>query len=295
MQGHQNMEGRAIVVEATLKDYLKNPSANIHKHEALSLWPKHEYKGYRWGMSIDQNACIGCSACIVACQSENNIPVVGKKYVLEGREMHWMRIDRYFSGSEINGDIPDNPDTYFQPMLCQHCENAPCETVCPVLATTHSEEGLNEMTYNRCVGTRYCSNNCPYKVRRFNWFAYTAGERTIDTPNKAYNPDVTVRSRGVMEKCTFCIQRIKEVKHDAVIAGRKIKDGEITTACEQTCPTDAIVFGDMNNPESRVSKLQADARAYKVLEELNTEPSVRYLTKIRNTDHVSTGHGGHES
>lgn len=290
-QGHHYMEGRSIVIEATLESYLKDKSSGIHRHELLinkktgdyvNIWPEKEYKGHKWGMSIDQNACIGCSACVVACQSENNIPVVGKKYVIEGREMHWMRIDRYYSGEVAN------PDAYFQPQLCQHCDNAPCETVCPVAATSHSDEGLNEMTYNRCVGTRYCSNNCPYKSRRFNWFAYTLGRRPEDTPKEAYNPDVTVRSRGVMEKCTFCVQRIHEAKHKAKYEKRELKDGDITVACEASCPTNAIVFGDMNNPNSRVAKLHTDPRSYKVLEEVYAEPAVRYMTKIRNAEATKT-------
>ncbi len=292
-QGHHHMESRMIVAEATLHDYMKNKSSGIHRHKVFSIWPKHEYKGHKWGMAIDQNSCTGCSACVVACQSENNIPVVGKQYVIEGREMQWIRIDRYYSGSSLHNDIPDSPDVYFQPQLCQHCDNAPCETVCPVLATTHSPEGLNEMTYNRCVGTRYCSNNCPYKARRFNWFAFTKGDRDLDTPKEAYNPGVTVRSRGVMEKCTFCVHRITEVKKEAKLAGAELKDGDIQTACEESCPSNAIVFGDMNDPNSRVSKMQKQERAYKVLEEVHAEPSVRYLTKIRNKDSVSTGgHGG---
>lgn len=285
-QGHNSMLGRQIIIEATLESYLKEPSAGIHKHKIFSIWNEHEYKGYKWAMSIDLNSCFGCGSCVIACQAENNIPVVGKKYVLEGREMHWMSIHRYYSGDE------HNPDVSFQPMLCHHCDNAPCETVCPVVATTHSEEGLNDMTYNRCVGTRYCSNNCPYKVRRFNWFAYTKGDRSEDTPKEAYNPDVTVRSRGVMEKCTFCVQRIHEVKNIAKDEGRKVKDGEIKVACEQGCPSNAIVFGDMNDPNSRVSKHFADQRTYKLLEEYNTVPSVRYKTKIRNAKRENSNHHG---
>ncbi|MFK8136961.1 MAG: TAT-variant-translocated molybdopterin oxidoreductase [Bdellovibrionales bacterium] len=288
VQGNNSMLGRQIVVEATLDDYLKKPDAGIHKHKIFSIWPKMEYKGHKWGMSIDLNSCTGCSSCMVACQAENNVPVVGKKYVLEGREMHWIRIDRYYSGDS------NNPDSHFIPMLCQHCDNAPCETVCPVLATTHSPEGINEMTYNRCVGTRYCSNNCPYKVRRFNWFAYTKGERDLDTPREAYNPSVTVRSRGVMEKCTFCVHRIYEEKNVAKDKGVKVTDGQIKTACEQGCPTGAIVFGDMNDPNSRVSQKFAEARTYSVLEEYNAVPAVRYQTKIRNAEREKDHHGeGH--
>lgn len=280
-QGHNSMEGRQIVVEANLESYLKNPESNIHRHKTFSIWSTHEYKGHKWGMSIDLNSCTGCSACVVACQSENNIPVVGKKYVLNGREMHWIRIDRYYSGD------PTNPEVVFQPLTCQHCDNAPCETVCPVAATVHSNEGLNEMVYNRCVGTRYCSNNCPYKVRRFNWFNYQGDRnpyRLSTAPlNQALNPEVTVRSRGVMEKCTFCVQRIHQAKNDAKDAGTTVvKDGAIVTACEQSCPSNAIVFGDLNDPESRVAKMFKEKRAYALLEEVNTQPAIRYMSKIRN-------------
>lgn len=282
-QGHSNLEGRQLVVEATLDQYLANPSANIHKHKIFSIWPKKEYKGHRWAMAIDLNACVGCSACSVACQSENNIPTVGKKYVLEGREMHWIRIDRYFSG-----DASD-PDVIFQPMTCQHCENASCESVCPVIATSHDEEGINQMTYNRCVGTRYCVNNCPYKVRRFNWFNFTDVEKSTAM---VFNPDVTVRSRGVMEKCSFCTQRIKYAKHEAVREKRALRDGDIKTACQEACPTNAIVFGDVNNPESLVSQAFKNERTFSVLEELNNVPMVRYQTKLRNKAALkSTGHG----
>lgn len=296
-QGHQNMEGRQIIVEATLAEYLKKKDANIHRHHVMTIWPQYDYKGHKWAMAIDQNSCIGCSACVVACQSENNIPVVGKKYVLRGREMHWIRIDRYYSGSDAS-----NPDVSFQPMLCQHCENAPCETVCPVLATVHSSEGLNEMVYNRCVGTRYCSNNCPYKVRRFNWFNYAKEDNNyhmISKPkNAALNPEVTVRTRGVMEKCTFCVQRIHVAKNEARDQSRPLRDGDIVTACEQSCPTDAITFGDLNDANSRVAKLFKEERTYAVLEEYNTRPRVQYQTKIRNANKPASaghdkGHGGH--
>lgn len=286
-QGHHSMEGRQIVVEATLKDYQKQKDANIHKHHIWSLWSGHAYHGHKWGMGIDLNSCTGCSACMVACQSENNIPSVGKKYILQGREMHWIRIDRYYSGT------PENPETVFQPIMCQHCDNAPCETVCPVLATVHSSEGLNEMVYNRCVGTRYCSNNCPYKVRRFNWFSYA---KMIEKPqNLAFNPDVTPRVRGVMEKCTFCVQRIKDGKNKAKLESRALKDGDIKSACQVACPTDAIVFGDLNDPKSQVAQMFKDERGYALLEEWHAAPSVRYLSKIRNNDKESSAHGGEHS
>lgn len=273
--GHHSMEGRQIVVEASLAEYLKKPSANIKKHPIFNFWPGHQYNGNKWAMAVDLNSCTGCSACVVACQSENNIPVVGKKYVLQGREMHWLRIDRYYVGDASTAQA------VFQPVMCQQCDNAPCETVCPVLATVHSSEGLNDMVYNRCVGTRYCANNCPYKVRRFNWFNYA---KNIEKPmHMALNPDVTVRTRGVMEKCTFCVHRIKAGRQVARMEERELKDGDVKTACEQSCPTGAIVFGDMNDPNSRVSKMFSQERSYALLEEFHAAPSVRYLSKIRNT------------
>jgi molybdopterin-containing oxidoreductase family iron-sulfur binding subunit len=230
-------------------------------------------------MVIDQNACTGCSACVIACQSENNIPVVGKDEVRRHREMHWLRIDRYYSGGA------DSVDIVHQPMLCQHCGNAPCEPVCPVLATLHSEEGLNQQVYNRCVGTRYCANNCPYKVRRFNWFEY-ARDDTLQ--NLSLNPDVTVRSRGVMEKCTFCVQRIQDAKSRAT--GAAIRDHDLQTACQQSCPARAITFGNLRDPESRVARAARDRRGYFVLEELNVRPSVRYLMPVRNRPADTEGH-----
>lgn len=288
-QAHHAMEGRQIVVEATLAQYMKNPSAGRHKHAIFSMWSGHQYNGHKWGMAIDLNSCTGCNACVVACQSENNIPVVGKKYVLQGREMHWIRVDRYYVGK------PEEAEAVFQPLTCQHCDNAPCESVCPVAATVHSSEGTNDMVYNRCVGTRYCANNCPYKVRRFNWFNYT---KDIEKPmHLALNPDVTVRIRGVMEKCTFCTQRIREGKMKAKQESRLVKDGDVKTACQTVCPADAIVFGDVNDPESLVLKAFKDQRSYGLLEEFHAAPMVRYQAKIRNNGQESRGGhgGGHET
>jgi molybdopterin-containing oxidoreductase family iron-sulfur binding subunit len=279
-QYHHLMEGRGMVRAATRDEYVKNPKVVHEGFEApprtITLYPDFKYEGYKWGMAIDVNSCIGCNACIVGCQSENNIPVIGKQEVLSGREMHWLRVDTYYSGPT------ENPETYFQPVPCMQCENAPCEVVCPVGATVHSHEGLNDMVYNRCVGTRYCSNNCPYKVRRFNFLLY----QDFETPalKLGRNPDVTVRSRGVMEKCTYCVQRINAAKIDAEKDSRKITDGEIKTACQQTCPADAIVFGDLNDPNSRVAKLQAEQRNYSMLADLNTRPRTTYLAAVRNVN-----------
>jgi Fe-S-cluster-containing dehydrogenase component len=270
------MEGRDLVRRATVEEYRSHPGfAHGHgeEHEA-SLFPPHPYEGYAWGMAIDLNACTGCNACVVACQSENNIPVVGKAQVAVGREMHWIRIDRYFEG-----DL-ENPAIHQQPVPCMHCERAPCEVVCPVNATVHSDEGLNEMVYNRCVGTRYCSNNCPYKVRRFNFEFYSRWDS--EPLEMLMNPDVTVRSRGVMEKCTYCVQRINYARIRAKREDRKVRDGEIITACQAACPAEAIVFGDVNDPGSRVSRLKASERNYALLGELGTKPRTTYLAALRN-------------
>ncbi len=279
-QAHHLMEGRGLVRAVTLEEFTKNPKAMLEGDETppktFTLYPEFKYEGYKWGMAIDVNTCIGCNACVVGCQSENNIPVVGKAEVLRGREMHWIRIDTYYRGGT------ETPETYFQPVPCMQCENAPCEVVCPVGATVHSHEGLNDMVYNRCVGTRYCSNNCPYKVRRFNFLLYQDWE----TPSLKLgrNPDVTVRSRGVMEKCTYCVQRINAAKIESEKQDRKIRDGEIQTACQATCPADAIVFGDLNDPNSRVAQLQAQARNYSLLGDLNTRPRTTYLGAVRNVN-----------
>lgn len=298
-----------IIKETTLEDYIANPAAGNEEREEMkkhlvtlwdSYWEDPQSKRYiRWAMAIDMNKCTGCGACVISCHAENNVPVVGKQEVLNRREMHWMRIDRYYSGDQ------DNPDVAFQPMLCQHCDNAPCETVCPVLATIHSHEGLNQMTYNRCVGTRYCANNCPYKVRRFNWFNY-ANDDDFKDVNPAMsklgslvlNPDVTVRFRGVMEKCSFCVQRLQEGKLKAKIrAGgdsfAKPEDGEIKTACQTACPTGAIAFGDLNDPNSEVSKLFRHQRSYHVIEEVKTLPSISYQTLVRNRTADEMPHDDH--
>lgn len=318
---HTIMDRKPVVQESTLKQYIENPK-EVTEYEKLStpdglvapakvsLWQDYEYKNHHWGMAIDLNSCIGCGSCVIGCQAENNVAVVGKQEVINRREMHWMRIDRYYSSDAHKTDFDtkgkldtyaamedpsENPSVIFQPMMCQHCNHAPCETVCPVLATTHSSEGLNQMTYNRCVGTRYCANNCPYKVRRFNWFSYTSNEKFenvnghmfTDLGRMVLNPDVTVRARGVMEKCSMCVQRIQLGKLEAKKQKRRPQDGEIVTACAQSCPTQAIVFGDMRDADSRIGKLlrrEDGERAFHVLDAINVQPNVTYLTKIRNTE-----------
>jgi len=313
-QTHHTMMGREPVRATTLEEFMGDPKAgnpdvtiasSDHKQmkaEELNLWQDFDRPGHHWGMSIDLNACIGCGACVIGCGSENNVSVVGKDEVARSREMQWIRIDRYYSsdtdkhGSLNLQEIPstsENLEVSFQPIMCQHCNHAPCETVCPVAATTHSNDGLNQMAYNRCVGTKFCLNNCPYKVRRFNWFSYQNDNKFAnvnpaqdDMGRMVLNPDVVVRSRGVMEKCSMCIQRIQAGKLTAKKEGRKIVDGEFQTACASACPTHAITFGDKNNPESQVSKNEADPRSYFLLEELDVQPTVNYMIKVRNKDIV---------
>jgi molybdopterin-containing oxidoreductase family iron-sulfur binding subunit len=314
-QVHGFTEGRPVIYETNLSSYIADPKAVLaepnHERAMLipegkndfrtdgTMYPDYAKPGIKWGMSIDLNTCTGCSACVVACTAENNVSVVGKMQVQRAHEMHWLRIDRYFTG-----DLK-NPDVVFQPMLCQHCDNAPCENVCPVAATNHSSEGLNQMTYNRCIGTRYCANNCPYKVRRFNWLDYNGSDSfkdnqqpligldldevtnhmNDDLTRMVINPDVTVRGRGVIEKCSFCVQRLQESKLEAKKQQDPTMVRNVKTACMQACPTNAIAFGNVNDKESEVSKQISDAsRNLYVLEQLHVLPNVSYLAKIRNTD-----------
>ena len=327
-QTHSNYEGRhEVIKEVTLEEFKKNPKLIVEeRNEEIgnyggidnytkegTLYPQYDRPGIKWGMSIDLNSCFGCGACSVACTAENNVPVVGKNEVLRFHEMHWMRIDRYFSTSTPYE--ADSVQTIFQPMLCQHCDNAPCENVCPVAATNHSSEGLNQMIYNRCIGTRYCANNCPFKVRRFNWLDYTGADSFPDNQLKegvgalndvvfmmnddltrmVLNPDVTVRSRGVIEKCSFCVQRLQEGKLNAKKENRTLLDSDIKTACQQACPGDAIVFGNANNPDSEISQVRKEnsLRTFYSLEQIHVLPNVNYLAKVRNTD-VLAAHGEHE-
>jgi molybdopterin-containing oxidoreductase family iron-sulfur binding subunit len=281
-QTHLTIETAQPVRGATLAQYRQSPtSVGQRPSRVLSLYPEPQAPTAKdgtnqWAMTIDLNTCIGCGACTVACQAENNIPVVGAEEVRRGREMHWIRIDRYFTEHEAE------VEALLQPMLCQHCEKAPCEYVCPVDATVHSDDGLNEMVYNRCVGTRFCSNNCPYKVRRFNWFDYN--KTLSETELMVKNPNVTVRERGVMEKCTFCVQRIREAEIGAERDGRALRGSEVQTACQQACPTNAIVFGSLTDAASEMMGRRAQPRAYSALHDLGTEPRVQYLARVRNTN-----------
>jgi len=316
-QTHHSIEGRDLVRESTFSSWKKNPNAGNEKSAThiYTIWEKAEYRkdgspNHLWGMAIDLNACTGCGSCIVSCSIENNVPVVGRDEIRLRREMHWIRIDRYYSfvgdgqsmtrekeigslDSKDNGDYKhwENVSVIHQPMMCQHCAQAPCETVCPVLATSHSSEGLNQMTYNRCIGTKYCGNNCPYKVRRFNWFRYNDNDKFdfhFNNPlgKMVINPDVTVRTRGVMEKCSFCVQKIQEAKLKVKRSGGNMNEVKVETACQRACPSNAIVFGDLHNKESEISKLYRNERAFSVLDELNVQSSVKYMTKIRNTETI---------
>jgi molybdopterin-containing oxidoreductase family iron-sulfur binding subunit len=332
-QIHNSYEGRVEVVrETTLATFKKEPNVIPEYREELvedfakstgdfrreaTIYPNHQQPGLKWGMTIDMNACYACGACVVACHAENNVPVVGKSEVLRFHDMHWLRIDRYFVSDKNNPD--DLKGVVFQPMLCQHCDNAPCENVCPVAATNHSSEGINQMAYNRCIGTRYCANNCPFKVRRFNWADYTGADSFPNNQDQwivgkldpvvhqmndeltrmVLNPDVTVRSRGVMEKCSFCIQRTQAAKLKAKKEDRVLADGDAKTACQQACPTNAIVFGNVHDAFSQVSRIREEnkQRSFYVLEQLHVLPNITYLEKVRNTDEIiETGeeHGGGE-
>jgi molybdopterin-containing oxidoreductase family iron-sulfur binding subunit len=274
---------REIIREGVFEEYKENPKflkEEIGKVELFNIVPSYEFTTNKWAMSIDLNKCTGCNYCVAACNVENNIPVVGKEQVGKNREMMWMRIDRYYAGHS------DDPRISFQPMLCQHCDNAPCENVCPVAATNHSPDGLNQMAYNRCVGTRYCANNCPYKVRRFNYFNFRDNLADAyyekDSLSLMHNPEVTVRSRGVMEKCTFCVQRIMDERQHATEQSRELNGDNIKTACQEACPTNAIVFGDLTKKDSDIVKHRNHELGYHVLEEINVRPNVTYIAKLRN-------------
>jgi Fe-S-cluster-containing dehydrogenase component len=295
-QLHHSLDGtgerRHIVRAGTLAELRADPEHPhfVHPvaHHKSDILPDWNYTSYRWAMVIDMTVCTGCQACVVACQSENNIPVVGKQQVLVGREMHWIRVDQYYHGGL------DDPTFYNMPMTCMHCEKAPCEPVCPVAATVHDHEGLNVMVYNRCVGTRYCANNCPYKVRRYNFLQFAELTTTQTEMSLANNPDVTVRSRGVMEKCSYCVQRISAARITANNENRRIRDGEVVVACQSACPSEAIVFGDIADPESLVSQTKRSVLDYALLEELNTVPRTTYLARVNNPhDALATdrGHG----
>ncbi len=292
-RGAREVEDRAeeFIREVEAEEWFHDPAHAMHGGHKLpdaDLWEPLKYNGaHAWAMSIDLNSCVGCAACTIACQAENNIPVVGKDQVARGRDMHWIRVDRYFTGE------PENPEVRFQPVACQHCENAPCEQVCPVAATTHDDEGLNVMVYNRCIGTRYCSNNCPFKVRRFNFFNFHKNESA--TTKMAYNPEVTVRARGVMEKCTFCLQRISQAKITAKNEGRKLQDGDVVPACQQVCPASAIRFGDLTDESSQVVRRRTDQRSYTMLDDLKVKPRVNYMARLRNSGHGDDPTSGEHS
>lgn len=297
-QDHHDMAGRPIALEASLTEYQADPFFSMKRSptpRTLPLWREVEYTGHKWGMSIDLNTCTGCGACVIACQSENNIPTVGREMVARGREMHWLRLDRYFLGDDVN----ELEGTNFQPLACQQCEEAPCENVCPVNATAHSPEGLNDMAYNRCIGTRYCANNCPYKVRRFNYLNWQINHEPSgevpETKKMQFNPNVTVRTRGVMEKCTYCVQRIEGARIATRIAGRALRSDDITPACAQTCAAQAIVFGDLNDPRSAVSQWTNNGRHYKLLGEVGTQPRTTYLARIRNINPEFPGRASADS
>jgi molybdopterin-containing oxidoreductase family iron-sulfur binding subunit len=287
-QTHHSMEGRALARETTLPEYLVDPASGNAQHKLdeehnVTLYQKIDFDGIHWGMTIDLTSCTGCGNCIVACQAENNVPVIGKDQIRKRRVMHWLRLDRYYSADA------ENPDVYHMPVMCQHCDNAPCENVCPVAATNHSGEGLNQMAYNRCIGTRYCVNNCPYKVRRFNWYEFVNNNKfdynmNSDLGKMVLNPDVTVRQRGVVEKCSLCAQRLQAAKLTAKVENRPLVDGDVKTACSQSCPTGAIQFGNLKDENSVVSLNNKEERMYHLLEHLHTLPSTSYLTMVRNRD-----------